>query len=412
MDAGQVLDIAVPDSPLSGFRVKWRINAKLRGLVRRDSIATIGTEGVVGGTYLSVRAGSAHAPAAALLATIPSKEPTDLSDLLHDADGSLKQVAAKVGVALDAVTTTASNANDLVVNLKNGHGTAGMLLTDDRVADQLRRSLPATASDVRELVADLKQGRGVAGILLRDQEVAGRVRETVSNVQQATADLGHATRQADALASGLNARRIPEKAGEIVDHLADTARQAHQVMSEVATPDRLGMTAGANINEATGNLADATEALKHNFLTRGFFKSRGYYTLADISPEKYRRDGGLTSRSTRRLWLPGAELFQTGANGEEELSAKGQALLIEAIADRPESIVERALIIEGYSNRGASANQLRVSRTRAMLVRQYVRTQFQLDAKNLGVVPLKDAPPDGVGRTTWDGVCIVVLGGE
>src|SRR6266436_6043698 len=61
MDAGQVLSIAVPDSPPARFRVKWRIDAKLRGLVRADSVVTIDTEGIVGGTYLSVRPGSAQA---------------------------------------------------------------------------------------------------------------------------------------------------------------------------------------------------------------------------------------------------------------------------------------------------------------------------------------------------------------
>src|ERR1700691_3190066 len=61
MDAGQVLAIGVPDSPTSRFRVKWRIDAKLRGLVRADSVVTIETEGIVGGTYLSVRQGSAQA---------------------------------------------------------------------------------------------------------------------------------------------------------------------------------------------------------------------------------------------------------------------------------------------------------------------------------------------------------------
>src|SRR5215467_13776500 len=74
MDAGQVLTIDVPDSPSSRFRVKWRIDTKLRGLVREDSVATIGTEGIVGGTYLSVRPGSAQAAEASELATIPSKE--------------------------------------------------------------------------------------------------------------------------------------------------------------------------------------------------------------------------------------------------------------------------------------------------------------------------------------------------
>src|SRR5712671_7330250 len=82
MDAGQVLAIDVPASPPSRFRVKWRIDAKLSGLVRADSVATIGTEGIVGGTYLSVQAGSPSAGEAAVLTTIPSKEPTELSEIL------------------------------------------------------------------------------------------------------------------------------------------------------------------------------------------------------------------------------------------------------------------------------------------------------------------------------------------
>ncbi len=116
MDAGQVLAIGVPDSPSSRFRIKWRVDAKMRGLVRTDSIATIDTEGVVGDAYLSVKPGSARAAQAAALATIPSKEPLELSDvlargtaLLNDADGTLKVIGGKLGGTLDGITSTVLN---------------------------------------------------------------------------------------------------------------------------------------------------------------------------------------------------------------------------------------------------------------------------------------------------------------
>src|SRR5258708_9162672 len=89
MDAGQVIAIAVPDSPSSRFRVKWRIDVKLRGLVRANSVATIGTEGIVGDTYLSVRPGSAAAIHADGLATTPSQRPTGPAELLHRSNGLL-----------------------------------------------------------------------------------------------------------------------------------------------------------------------------------------------------------------------------------------------------------------------------------------------------------------------------------
>ena len=423
MDAGQVLDIGVPDSPSSRFRVKWRIDAKLGGLIRTDSVATVGTEGVVGGTYLSIRPGSAQASEATVLATIPSKEPTELSDLvaggtglLNDVQGTLKEVGPKLGVALDTVTSTVSNVNDVVVGLKEGHGTAGMLLHDEALANEIRQTVTTAASTVREVVADLKEGRGVAGMLLRDEEMAGQVREVVKKAEQAAADLGHASHQADALVSDLNSRQIPQKASEVMDSLNDSARQVNQVISEIAKPDQQGTTVAANIREsitnantATSNLAEATEALKHNFLTRGFFKKRGYYTLTDISPEKYRRDRVFTSPTNRRAWLAGSELFQNGSNGEEELSARGKALLNATLTEYGDSIVESPIVIEGYWNGNVPAEQLRLSRSRAMLVRQYLQKHFQLDTKNLGVVPMKNLPPDGMERATWDGICVVVL---
>src|SRR4051794_33297643 len=94
MDAGEVLAITVPDSSPSRFRVRWRVSARLRGLVRTDSVVTIDTEGVVGGTYLSVRPGSAHGLPAPALATIPSRDPTELSELLVRGNGLLNDAQA------------------------------------------------------------------------------------------------------------------------------------------------------------------------------------------------------------------------------------------------------------------------------------------------------------------------------
>jgi phospholipid/cholesterol/gamma-HCH transport system substrate-binding protein len=103
MDAGEVLAIGVPDSPSSRFRIKFRIDNKLSGLVRVDSVAVIGTEGVVGDTFLSIRPGTAHAAEAAALSTIPGKEPTEISDLLTqgqsllaDADNMLRASGASL----------------------------------------------------------------------------------------------------------------------------------------------------------------------------------------------------------------------------------------------------------------------------------------------------------------------------
>jgi phospholipid/cholesterol/gamma-HCH transport system substrate-binding protein len=395
MDAGQVLDIGVPDSPSSRFRVKMRIDEKLHGLVRTDSIVTIGTDGVVGDTVLLVRPGSSHAQAAAALTTLPSKEPMDISELLEkgkglvdDADGTIRMVGGKVNTALDGVTTTVSNVNDLVVGLK--------------------------------------QGRGAAGMLLQDQALATQIRQTVTNAEQATAGLGHASGQADALISDLQSRGLPQKVDETMDtvksaasSLDESSRQLQQTIAEITGPDQQGVSAGTNIRESlsnanatTANMADDTEALKHNFFFRGFFRHRGYYNLAHLSPDQYRKDQLFTKPTNYRAWLSGDELFQNKPNGTEQLTLRGKTLLDTALTKSGDSFVESPIVIEGYGESDDPDGQLAVSRNRAILVRQYLQSHYQLDPRNLGIVSMKKVPPDGVGHSTWDGICIVILNGR
>ncbi|MBV9744078.1 MAG: MCE family protein, partial [Acidobacteriia bacterium] len=203
--------------------------------------------------------------------------------------------------------------------------------------------------------------------------------------------------------SDLNSQQMPQKVAAVVESLGDTAKQAHDMVSEIAQPDRQGVTAGGNIREslmnanaATTNLSDTTEALKHNFLVRGFFRKRGYYNLDRISPDQYRRDAAFTSRANYRAWLPASELFQGSPNGQEELSAAGKAVLDGALTEDGDSIFESPIVIEGYCSGPRTVDQLRLSRMRAILVRQYLQNHFQLDSSNIGIVAMKNSPPTGM----------------
>ena len=59
--AGEVKSIEIPASPASKFRLKLQVESKTRGLIRTDSVVSIGTEGIVGDKYVSIREGSSSA---------------------------------------------------------------------------------------------------------------------------------------------------------------------------------------------------------------------------------------------------------------------------------------------------------------------------------------------------------------
>jgi phospholipid/cholesterol/gamma-HCH transport system substrate-binding protein len=399
MDAGQVIEIGVPDSPSAKFRVKLRVDERFHGLVRTDSLATIGTEGVVGGTFLQVHAGSPNAKPAEGRATLPSKEPTELADLLDEGRGTLADVDA-----------TVKNAN-------------GLLTTVGRKVDSTLDQAKTTISNANDVVTSLKEGRGSVGMLLRDESLANQVRQTVSNAQQASIDLSHASSQVNVLVSDVQSRNFPQKIDGTLASVHDSASnidasaiQLRQTVAEFAGPDEQGVTAGVNLrqslsnaNAATSNMADDTEALKHNFFFRGFFRRRGYYNLTHIPPDKYRKNVLVTNPDNYRTWLSAEQLFQQDSSGQEQISTRGKDLLTDALARYGDSIVESPIVVEGYWGGSSPADQILLSRNRATLVRHYLQNHFQLDPGHLGAVALKNHPPDGLDRLNWDGICIVLL---
>jgi phospholipid/cholesterol/gamma-HCH transport system substrate-binding protein len=424
MDAGEVLDVRVPPSPASKFRVTLRVNETLRGLVRTDSIVSINTEGVVGNRFLSIGVGTAQAPAAIPEATLVSKETTEPSALLDQAKGTITDIDVTVRNANGLIT----NAGQLMTSL--GGNLNSTLSNADQLVTTVGSNLNSTLSEVKtavgnanDVVVGIKEGRGSAGMLLRDEALAAQFRTAVTNVQNATADLSHAAEHASSLVSDIQSRSFPKKidetlasAKDIVSNLNATSKQVRETVADVNRPDEKGVTAAenlreslSNVNMATANVADDTEALKHNFFLRGFFRSRGYFNLDRLSPEPYRKDPLFSAKGNRRTWLRADEVFQLSLGGSEELTQKGRALLEATVAQYGATILQSPLVIEGYSDAADPAQRLATSRTRAILVRNYVQNHFQLDPSNVGSVALENRPPAGLDRGAWNGIAIVIV---
>src|SRR5688500_5611177 len=70
--------------------------------------------------------------------------------------------------------------------------------------------------------------------------------------------------------------------------------------------------------DAMTDLAETTEALKRNFLFRGFFNRRGYFDLDDISVTQYRQ-GILETKERRalRIWIRATVLFEQDDHNSE-----------------------------------------------------------------------------------------------
>jgi phospholipid/cholesterol/gamma-HCH transport system substrate-binding protein len=245
----------------------------------------------------------------------------------------------------------------------------------------------------------------------------------MTNVQSTTSTLNKTATRVNGIVGDIQQRQLPQKIDDIMTQVGSasteansTIQQAHQSLNRALGPDINGVTAAQNISEtltnvnvATGNMAEDTEAIKHNLFFKGFFSHRGYYSLSSISPDEYRRKKLFANANGRRSWLTADALFQLGAHGTDELSPAGRLAVDAAIASDGDAVFQDPVVIEGYSDANDPADQLARSYNRAFLVRTYLVARFPFVAKNVGVMPLSSTPPIGLNHDRWSGVCISVV---
>ncbi|MBC7449375.1 MAG: MCE family protein [Hymenobacteraceae bacterium] len=233
-------------------RVEMSLNREVRPFVRKNTVAAIGTDGLVGNTIINLTANPNARPAPLVDSgdILPTRTPVGIEAMLGTLDISNKNL---VGITEDLHQITSR---------LNGDNAFWKLLDDEQLATNVRTSMQnaaATAAqlntasrDVQLLVRGVRQGRGPAGYLLTDTAFAGR--------------LGHAARQlagtSDTLAAALTTlkRQTQTGGGPLSTVLADTALsgQLRQTMR--------------NVEQGTAGFNQNMEALRHNFLLRGYFR--------------------------------------------------------------------------------------------------------------------------------------------
>jgi phospholipid/cholesterol/gamma-HCH transport system substrate-binding protein len=394
LEAGQVTSIEIPDRPSAKFRLKLHVDNKLHNLIRNDSFVTVESDGLVGDKFLLIHEGSDQDQEAVSGTILPAKEPIELSAVIAKMTGVMDQANVAIGEirtkaegTLDAIATTVNNANGIVTGVRSGKGTVGMLLDDRQTATAVKNAV----GDAREAAANLNRVTVQAKQVMSDfqsRDLFGKAEDTLNNAKDASR------------------------------HLAQTSQQVNLTLNDALGPDRSGENAAQNIREtfsnvnlATANMADDTEALKHEFFFRGFFKKRGFYNLKEVTPDQYRSNPYFNSQRNRRAWLSAADAFGKDSNGNEVLSATGEQEIDQVIGTAKDSVIGQQIIVEGYSNQPSVADEMATSRSRSLIVAHYLEKRFHLSAKNIGLMPLNAAAPPSSGKDSWDGACIVLLAG-
>lgn len=256
VDVGTVRNISILND--TSIYVDLLIQNRVMDFIKQNSLATISSDGLVGSMVVNIVPGSENSTAP----SIPIKAGDTIS--------SISQIATID--MLTTLNTTNENAALLTADLlqitnslNRGEGILGKLIYDDQIATDLKESMAnikATTNSantsihrLNSILSEINLEEGVAGILLKDTATARQISQTISNLENSSQKVTDIT-------SNLN---------RFTEHLKQGEGILNYAIQDTSIVNNLESTI-RNIEEGSEKFNENMEALKHNFLFRGYFR--------------------------------------------------------------------------------------------------------------------------------------------
>ena len=252
IDIGTVDNIQMMND--STIVVYMAINKKMKEHIRSDAVATIGSDGLVGSMLVNIVPGQGQASLIEDGTRLKSYSKISSQDMLNT-----------LNVTNENAALLTSDLLKITESLTDGKGTLGRLLNDTLMAKDLKQTINnlkisssqvnTTLDELQKTLKVINSGNGIAGVLLSDSLSAEKVRNIIQNLEVSSNEITKMT-------ADLNTVIGEMKNGKgVLNKVATDTVLANQLMSTMK-----------NIEEGTEKFNENMEALKHNFLTRGYFR--------------------------------------------------------------------------------------------------------------------------------------------
>ena len=209
VDVGNVVGIAVvANKGLTPVQVAMKVSTKYISNLRKDSLTTLETAGVLGETYVQIDSRLAKGPLVQDGDELATREHPDISDVvrasqttLQNMDALLKRLDRIVAFVESGqgsigkliydptlytrLNTTLNEFQTIAGDLSQGRGSLGKLVS----SDELYQKANATVDKLNNIIDELQQGKGTAGKFLKDPTLYNNANETVANVRKFTEDV-------------------------------------------------------------------------------------------------------------------------------------------------------------------------------------------------------------------------------
>lgn len=259
IDAGVVKKIEMMND--TSIKVTMDVEKSIALHIRKDALAGIGSDGLVGNMIINITPGKGTAG--------PVQSGDQIKTLLRV---STDEILNTLKVTNENAALLTADLVKITGEVLTGKGMIGMLLNDQQLATDLKdmiHSLKVTSikadQSVRELqslISALNNKNNVLGVV-QDTAVARQIKGILTTLEASSKEINQAAKQANATITNL-------KEGKgAVNYLSNDPELVQKIGHTMVKID----TTIDQINQAGIKLNENLEALKHNIFFRGYFRN-------------------------------------------------------------------------------------------------------------------------------------------
>lgn len=253
IDIGTVDNIKIEND--SSVTVYMLIEKKHSQYIKKNALATVGTDGLMGNKLVNINPGSGSSEPVVDGDMIASLKPVETDEMIRTLNATNENLEAITG-DLRSFTSRINTDKGLLRLIEDS-----VAVDNIRIALQSIRQASENANritiQINNLTQSINRGEGLAGALIKDNKTAEGLKNTVANLEQISDSLDQVVAGLNRFASGVN---NPQG---LVYAVSNDSAMAVEVKDGVH-----------NLKQSTELLNENLKAMRKSFLFRKYFKEQ------------------------------------------------------------------------------------------------------------------------------------------
>lgn len=251
------------------IRVEMSVDEQAARFIKKDAVASIASDGLVGSMVVNI---------------IPGEDKAAKKVVSGD------QIQIKTKITVDEILETFSKTNEsaalitsdlaeITHQVVGGKGALGAILSDSSLEYDLRRSVAAlkrtaegtnqAMAQVNAIIEKINYDQSAAAVLLSDPKSRQQIQNVFSNLEKSSNDIN----------------KVSKNLEDYVTEIKTGKGSLNYITKDEGLKKNIDSTV-INVKEATDKLNQNMEALKHNFLFRGYFRKLEKQKAKDMKKEE------------------------------------------------------------------------------------------------------------------------------